>query len=216
MWSSFLCSFLSKLLKRSQVWRMVSPHCNFQLFPWMFNRRLRSGLMEGHLRVVQCLFSSYSWVLLAFCFGSLSCFRTHNLQLGLSFLTLHVHSRYTRCPLLKLTEGNHQVYLTPKEFGVCQHAFWLIPVSHFCIFPSVAEPTWFFFHGARYCLTCKGWCDQIGTWFWMVFLTLLLPSTLSFLWTWVVILLPYTSWKVGLYFVRKLATVVTGTQNLWR
>lgn len=114
-------------------------------------------------------------MLLAFCCGSLSCFRTHNL--GLSFLTLHVHSKYTRCPLLKLIEKkNHHFYLSPKEFGVCQHA-----VSLFCIFPSVEEPAWFVFHGTRYCLTCRGWGDQIVTRFWMAFFTLLLPSTLSLL-----------------------------------
>ena len=49
--------------------------------------RFRSGLIEGHFRVVQCLAISHSWVFLVVCFGSLSCWRTHDLRLSPSFLT---------------------------------------------------------------------------------------------------------------------------------
>ena len=64
-----------------------SPIADFSS-PQRFSIRLGSGLIAGHLKTVNFSLFNHSCVLLDVCFGSLSCWRTHDLRLKPSFLTL--------------------------------------------------------------------------------------------------------------------------------
>lgn len=50
--------------------------------------RFRSGITEGHFRTVHRFILGHSRMFLAVCFGSLSCFRTHDLRLRPNLLPL--------------------------------------------------------------------------------------------------------------------------------
>ncbi len=48
----------------------------------------RSGLIAGHFRTLQRFVCNHFWVLFEVCFGSLSCWKTHDLWWRRNFLTL--------------------------------------------------------------------------------------------------------------------------------
>lgn len=55
--------------KLSQAWRVPTPDCMFQLC-FRCSMEFRSGL------IVQCFALSHPWMVLAVCFGSLSCWKS--------------------------------------------------------------------------------------------------------------------------------------------
>ncbi len=91
---------------------------------------LRSGDWLGPSRTLMCFFLSYSFVALAMCFGSLSCWNTHprpifNALAGFSALALTVHGPVHRsydavklsCPLSRKTPLKHNVSTSMFDGG---------------------------------------------------------------------------------------------------
>ncbi len=87
-----------------------------------FSMGLMSGDWLGHSRTLMCFFLSHSFVVLAVCFGSLSCWNTHprlifNALAGFNALALTVHVPVHRpfdavqlfCPLSRKTPPKHNV-----------------------------------------------------------------------------------------------------------
>ncbi len=81
---------------------------------------LRSGDWQGHSRTLMCFFLSHSFVALAVCFGSLSCWNTHprpifNALAGFNALAVNgpVHRSFDAvqlfCPLSRKTSLKHNV-----------------------------------------------------------------------------------------------------------
>lgn len=62
---------MSKLRQLFPVWRAPFPVSIFQLQRCLIG--LRSGLIDSHFKIVHCFPLSHSWVFLAVCFESLSC-----------------------------------------------------------------------------------------------------------------------------------------------
>ncbi len=54
----------------------------------MCSMGFRSGLIAGHIRTLQRFVCNHFWLLFEVCFGSLSCWKTHDLWWRCSFLTL--------------------------------------------------------------------------------------------------------------------------------
>ncbi len=80
---------------------------------------LRSGDWLGHSRILMCFFLSHSFVALAMCFGSLSCWNTHPRPI-FNALALTVHGPVHRpfdavqlsCPLSRKTPPNRDARYT--------------------------------------------------------------------------------------------------------
>ncbi len=90
----------------------------------------RSGDWLGHSRTLMCFFLSLSFVDLAVCFGSLSCWNTHpqfifNAMAGFNALALTVHGPVHRpfdvvqlsCPLSRKTPPKHNVSTSMFDGG---------------------------------------------------------------------------------------------------
>ncbi len=91
-WIHSSLQILSKSLRfrgwRLATWTFSSLH--------RFSIGLRFGDWLGHSRTFMCFFLSHSFVVLAVCFGSMSCWNTHprhifNALAGFNNLTLAVH-----------------------------------------------------------------------------------------------------------------------------
>ncbi len=95
-----------------------------------FSMGLRSGDWLGHSRTLMCFFLSHSFVTLAVCFGSLSCWNTHpwpifNALAGFNALALTVHGPVHRpfdamqlsCPLSRKTPPKHNVFTSMFDSG---------------------------------------------------------------------------------------------------
>ncbi len=91
---------------------------------------LRSGDWLGHSRTLMCFFLSHSFVALAVCFGSLSCWNTHprpifNALSDFNALALTVHGPVHRpfdevqlsCPLSRKTPPKHNVSTSMFDGG---------------------------------------------------------------------------------------------------
>ncbi len=91
---------------------------------------LRSGDWLGHSRTLMCFFLRHSFVALAMCFGSLSCWNTHsrpifNALAGFNALALTVHDPVHRpfdavqlsCPLSRKTPPKHNVSTSMFDGG---------------------------------------------------------------------------------------------------
>ncbi len=85
---------------------------------------LRSGDWLGHARTLMCFFLSHSFVALAACFGSLSCWNTHPRSI-FNALALMVHGTVHRtfdavqlsCPLSRKTPPKHNVSTSMFDGG---------------------------------------------------------------------------------------------------
>ncbi len=108
-------------LQGIKVSRLTFGNSNPQL-PAQISVGLRSGDWLGHSRTLMCCFFSHSFVALAVCFGSLSCWKTHprhifNALAGFNALALTVHGPVHRpfdvvqlsCPLSRKTPPKHNV-----------------------------------------------------------------------------------------------------------
>ncbi len=95
-----------------------------------FSMGLRSGDWLGHSRTLMRFFLSHSFVALAVCFGSLSCWNTHprpifNALAGFNALALMVHGPVHRpfdavqlsCPLSRKTAPKHNVSTSMFDGG---------------------------------------------------------------------------------------------------
>ncbi len=95
-----------------------------------FSMGLRSGDWLGHSRTLMCFFLSHSFVALAVCFGSLSCWNTHprpifNALAGFNAQALTVHGPVHRpfdavqlsCPLSRKTPPKHNVSTSMFDGG---------------------------------------------------------------------------------------------------
>ncbi len=89
---------------------------------------LRSGDWLGHSRTLMCFFLSHSFVDLAICFGSLSCWNTYprpifNALAGFNALALKVHVQrpfdavQLSCPLSRKTPPKHNVSTSMFDGG---------------------------------------------------------------------------------------------------
>ncbi len=89
---------------------------------------LRSGDWLGHSRTLMCFFLSHSFVALAVCFGSLSCWNTHprpifNALAGFNALAVNgpVHRSFDAvqlfCPLSRKTSPKHNVSTSMFDGG---------------------------------------------------------------------------------------------------
>ncbi len=79
--------FFCKLLQVIQIWRMPSPNCCFEIS----SQVLYGSQIWTHcwpFRTLQRFVCNHFWVLFEVCFGSLSCWKTHDLWWRRSFLTL--------------------------------------------------------------------------------------------------------------------------------
>ncbi len=89
-----------------------------------FSMGLRSGDWLGHSRTLMCFFLSHSFVALAVCFGSLSCWNTHPRPI-FNALALTVHGPIHRpfdavqlsCPLSRKTPPKHNVSTSMFDGG---------------------------------------------------------------------------------------------------
>ncbi len=111
---------LSKSL-RFRGWRLAT-----QTFSSLhrFSMGWRSGDWLGHSRTLMCFFLSHSFVALAVCFGSLSCWNTHSrLIFNALALTVHgpVHHPFDAvqlsCPLSRKTPPKHNVSTSMFDGG---------------------------------------------------------------------------------------------------
>lgn len=80
-------------------------------FDWMFciiNQRLRSRLIKGHLRIIQCV-SPEHLMLLVVCFGSLSSDTGQNVSLqdALIVLSLHCALHRFKAPSVRHSKAKH-------------------------------------------------------------------------------------------------------------
>ncbi len=89
-----------------------------------FSMGWRSGDWLGHSRTLMCFFLSHSFVALAVCFGSLSCWNTHPRPI-FNALALTVHGPVHRpfdavqlsCPLSRKTPPKHNVSTSMFDGG---------------------------------------------------------------------------------------------------
>ncbi len=102
--------------------RLTFGNSNLQVPPQIFYGIKIWRLAIGHSRTLMCFFLSHSFVALAVCFGSFSCWNTHprpifNALAGFDALALMVHGLVHRpfdavqlsCPLSRKTPPKHNV-----------------------------------------------------------------------------------------------------------
>ncbi len=89
-----------------------------------FSMGLRSGDWLGHSKTLMCFFLSHSFIALAVCFGSLSCWNTHLRPIFNALaLTVHgpVHHTFDAvqlsCPLSRKTPPKHNVSTSMFDSG---------------------------------------------------------------------------------------------------
>ncbi len=90
--SDFVLLLFADPLQVIKVSRLTFGNSNLHIF----SMGLRSGDWLGHSRTLMCFFLSHSFVALAVCFWSLSCWNTHprpifNALAGINALALTVH-----------------------------------------------------------------------------------------------------------------------------
>ncbi len=122
---------------------------------------LRSGDCLDHSRTLMCFFLNHSFVALAVCFGSLSCWNTHP-RLIFNALVLMVHGPVHRpfdavqlsCPLSRETPPKHNVSTSMFDGGD----------GVLGVIGSIPPP-----------LNTASWCQRAG--FWSHLTTTLSPSS---------------------------------------
>ncbi len=112
-----------------------------------FSMGWRSGDWLGHSRTLMCFFLSHSFVALAVCFGSLSCWNTHpwpifNALAGFNALALTVHRPFDAvqlsCPFSRKTPPKHNVSTSMCDGGdgVLGAAFLLLQTQRVELMPK--------------------------------------------------------------------------------
>ncbi len=112
-----------------KVSRLTFGNSNLQLPPQIFYG-IKVWRLAGHSRTLMCFFLSHSFVALAVCFGSLSCWNTHprpvfNALAGFNALALTTHGPVHRpfdavqlsCPLSRKTPPKHNVSTSMFDGG---------------------------------------------------------------------------------------------------
>ncbi len=135
-------SSLQILSKSSRFWGWCLPTRTFSSLH-RFSLGWRSGDWLGNSKTLMCFFLSHSFVALAVCFGSLSCWNNHpqpvfNALAGFNGLILTVHGPVHRpfdavqlsCPLSRKAPPKHNVCTSMFDGGMVflgsQAAFFLL------------------------------------------------------------------------------------------